>query len=170
MGSGTVYTVPFTDVVRANGTAIYPSGPVWNYPNTSQYPMIRVKINKNGYAKIYGYDFANGVGNYEELLLVNAAYQKVPINLFGENTVVFDQDNTFAPSFLNAEFNTFNSAGFCDTDGDGLENRLDLDSDGDGCSDAYEAKTTTDVTANFRFTSGFGTNGFVDAKEITADN
>ena len=34
----------------------------------------------------------------------------------------------------------FNLGGFveCDTDGDGIPNRLDLDSDGDGCSDAIE--------------------------------
>jgi len=36
-------------------------------------------------------------------------------------------------------------AGVCttDTDGDGIPNQLDLDSDGDGCSDAYEAGVTT---------------------------
>jgi hypothetical protein len=151
MSAATVYPVPFTDIVRANGTAIYPSGAVWNYPNTSQYPLIRVKISNNGYSKIYGYDFVNGTGNYNELVLVNAVYQKVPINLTGVNTVVIDQDNTFAPSNLNAEFNTFSSEGFCDIDGDGVENRLDLDSDGDGCSDAYEAKTTTSTTANFQY-------------------
>ena len=34
-----------------------------------------------------------------------------------------------------------------DTDGDGIPNRLDLDSDGDCCSDAVEAKTVTSLTA-----------------------
>ena len=40
---------------------------------------------------------------------------------------------------------------FTDTDGDGIPNRLDLDSDGDGCSDAIEgdaAFTTTDLVAS----------------------
>ena len=120
MGSANPYPKPYTDIVRADGTAIYPSGAVWTYPNTVQYPLIRVKISNNGYAKIYGYDFVNGTGNYKELILVNAVYQKVPINLSGNNTIVFGQDNTWAPSNLNAEFNTFNSAGFCDNDGDGF--------------------------------------------------
>ncbi|MEY3411483.1 MAG: hypothetical protein RIQ70_169, partial [Bacteroidota bacterium] len=96
--------------------------------------------------------------------------QKVPINLNGTNVIKFGQNAEYNPTYLNAEFNTFNSAGFCDTDGDGVENRLDLDSDGDGCSDAYEAKTTTDISANFKFTNGFGTNGFYDALETVTDN
>ena len=172
MGSSMVYPVPYSDVVRANSTPIYPLGNVWNYPNASQYPLIRVKINKNGYSKIYGYDFVNGTGNYVELVLVNAVYQKVPINLIGNNTVVIDQNNSFSPSFLNAEFNTFNSAGFCDTDRDGVENRLDLDSDGDGCSDAYEAKTTTSTTTDFQYAANlsYGTNGFLNTLETTVDN
>ena len=70
------------------------------------------------------------------------------------------------------EFNTFDSAGFCDTDRDGVENRLDLDSDGDGCSDAYEAKTTTSTTTDFQYASNlsYGTNGFLNTLETTADN
>ncbi|MCE2705437.1 MAG: discoidin domain-containing protein, partial [Terrimonas sp.] len=172
MGSATVYPVPHSDVVRANSTPIYPLGSVWTYPNTAQYPLIRVKISNTGYAKIYGYDFVNGAGNYVELVLVNAAYQKVPINLNGNNTVVIDQNNSFSPSYLNAELNTFDSAGFCDTDRDGVENRLDLDSDGDGCSDAYEAKTTTSTTTDFQYASNlsYGTNGFLNTLETTADN
>jgi hypothetical protein len=172
LGAATVYPVSNTDVVRANSTPIYPLGTVWTYPNTAQYPLIRVKISNTGYSKIYGYDFVNGSGNYVELVLVSAAYQKVPINLNGSNTVVIDQNNTFSPSYLNAEFNTFNSAGFCDTDRDGVENRLDLDSDGDGCSDAYEAKTTTSTTTDFQYASNlsYGTNGFLNTLETTADN
>jgi hypothetical protein len=58
-----------------------------------------------------------------------------------------------------------------DTDNDGTPNNLDLDSDGDNCSDAYEAGATTDGTANFKFpTAGVGTNGFADILEKVADN
>jgi hypothetical protein len=52
LGAGYPYPKPYTDIVRADGTAIYPSGTVWTYPNTAQYPLIRVKISKNGYSKI----------------------------------------------------------------------------------------------------------------------
>jgi hypothetical protein len=134
--------------------------------------LIRVKISNNGYSKIYGYDFVNGTGNYNELVLVDAVYQKVPINLTGNNTIVISQDNTWAPSNLNAEFNTYSSAGICDTDGDGQENRLDLDSDNDGCSDALESKTTTSTSANFQYANNlsYGTNGFLNTLETVADN
>ena len=40
-----------------------------------------------------------------------------------------------------------------DTDGDGIPNHLDLDSDNDGCSDALEANTTTNQTTNYQFPS-----------------
>ncbi|NML71788.1 hypothetical protein HHL23_18595 [Chryseobacterium sp. RP-3-3] len=44
-----------------------------------------------------------------------------------------------------------------DTDGDSTPNHLDLDSDGDGCSDALESGATTSLTPNFAFTSAAGT-------------
>jgi hypothetical protein len=57
-----------------------------------------------------------------------------------------------------------------DTDGDGILNHLDLDSDGDGCSDAIEAGTAPLGTTAFSATSFFdpattGANGFRDALE-----
>ncbi len=57
-----------------------------------------------------------------------------------------------------------------DTDNDGVPNFLDLDSDNDGCSDAYESGATTNTTANYRFPDPVGTNGLVDSKETAADN
>ncbi len=58
-----------------------------------------------------------------------------------------------------------------DTDNDGIPNRLDLDSDADGCSDAYEAGTTTSTSANYAHPSaGVGTNGFANSLESTTDN
>uniref|UniRef100_UPI0025C29EED hypothetical protein n=1 Tax=Daejeonella sp. TaxID=2805397 RepID=UPI0025C29EED len=57
-----------------------------------------------------------------------------------------------------------------DTDGDGIFNHHDLDSDADGCSDALESGSTTNTTANFKFTSAVGTNGLADGLETVADN
>jgi large repetitive protein len=57
-----------------------------------------------------------------------------------------------------------------DTDGDGIPNSLDLDSDGDTCSDALESGATTDVTANYAFTGTVGTNGLDNSKETAVDN
>jgi gliding motility-associated-like protein len=52
-----------------------------------------------------------------------------------------------------------------DTDNDGIANRLDLDSDGDGCSDALESGATTSTTANFAFTGTMGANGLDNSLE-----
>ncbi len=57
-----------------------------------------------------------------------------------------------------------------DTDGDTVYNHLDSDSDGDGCSDAFETGATTDETANFKFTGTVGTNGLDNSLETSTDN
>jgi hypothetical protein len=59
---------------------------------------------------------------------------------------------------------------FVDTDGDGIPNRLDLDSDGDGCSDAYEGGATTNTTPNYEFTGAMGANGLEDSLETSVDS
>lgn len=62
------------------------------------------------------------------------------------------------------------NAPFCDPDNDGISNQFDLDSDGDGCSDAVEAGATNDLTNNYAFPGPYGTNGLANAKETVADN
>jgi hypothetical protein len=57
----------------------------------------------------------------------------------------------------------------CDTDGDGIPNRLDLDSDGDGCSDAFEGGATTNKTDSI-IAGPYGTNGLANSKETATDN
>ena len=53
-----------------------------------------------------------------------------------------------------------------DTDNDNIPNHFDLDSDNDGCSDAFEAGTTTVQTVNFQFSNtGTGANGFENTLE-----
>ncbi|MEG1592136.1 beta strand repeat-containing protein [Chryseobacterium sp.] len=54
-------------------------------------------------------------------------------------------------------------------DGDGILPHLDLDSDGDGCSDAYEAGATTNLATNYKFTGAVGVNGLDNTLE-TSDN
>jgi hypothetical protein len=62
-----------------------------------------------------------------------------------------------------------------DTDSDGKLNHLDLDSDGDGCSDAIEAGTAPLGTTAFSATSFFaptttGTNGFANSLETATES
>jgi hypothetical protein len=59
---------------------------------------------------------------------------------------------------------------YIDTDNDGTPNSLDLDSDADGCSDAYEAGSTTNLTSNYAFTGAMGVNGLDNSKETAVDN
>lgn len=55
-----------------------------------------------------------------------------------------------------------------DPDGDGTPSHLDLDSDNDGCSDAFESGSTTNTTANFNYTNtDVGTNGLSNSIETT---
>lgn len=60
-----------------------------------------------------------------------------------------------------------------DTDGDGIPNHLDLDSDNDGIFDAYEAGHGASVASNGRINgsdSGSGVNGLFDDIETSADS
>jgi len=45
----------------------------------------------------------------------------------------------------------YNNTDCADSDLDGIPNSLDLDSDNDGCSDAYEVGATTDLGAEYQF-------------------
>ena len=57
-----------------------------------------------------------------------------------------------------------------DTDSDGILNHFDLDSDGDGCSDALESGATTSTTSNYVFTGNMGSNGLDNSLETVGDN
>lgn len=57
-----------------------------------------------------------------------------------------------------------------DTDKDGVPNYLDLDSDGDGCSDAFESGATLSKKSDFRFVGSFGKNGLSDSVEFAGDD
>ncbi|MEM6316095.1 MAG: Ig-like domain-containing protein [Bacteroidota bacterium] len=58
----------------------------------------------------------------------------------------------------------------CDEDGDGLPDYLDLDSDGDGCSDAKEAGHFLAVQADSTISGPYGENGLADAVETATDS
>jgi hypothetical protein len=58
----------------------------------------------------------------------------------------------------------------CDTDGDGIMNQLDTDSDGDGCGDATEAGATSNTTSNFTFSGPFGSNGLQNSLETSSES
>jgi hypothetical protein len=140
-------------------------GSPWTYPSTATKPLLRVVINKFGEVKLLGLNQTLNV--YEEMILRSATFNSIPINLTGTNTFTIDQDTQYNPTYLNAEFNALYNTGFCDTDSDGIPNGQDLDSDGDGCFDAVEAKVLTTSSTGI-VAGGYGTNGFADSQETTS--
>ena len=57
-----------------------------------------------------------------------------------------------------------------DHDADGFPNHLDLNSDGDSCSDAFEASATTSATENYAFPGPYGANGLANSLETAIDS
>jgi len=76
-------------------------------------------------------------------------------------------------AILNGSFSMSEACSFADEDNDGIENRFDLDSDNDGCSDAFEAGVitteVTDITVAPFDGSNVGANGFENSIESGGD-
>lgn len=93
-------------------------------------PLLRVVINQAGEFELFGARTSNGP--LEPMILTTPA-NTFTWNPSGTNTITIGQD-VVGPTNMAG---TLLTAG-CDTDNDGFPNHLDLDSDGDGCSDANE--------------------------------
>ncbi|MFN5055689.1 MAG: hypothetical protein ACK5EP_06520, partial [Bacteroidota bacterium] len=70
---------------------------------------------------------------------------------------------------------SYNPKSICsaDVDNDNIPNHRDLDSDGDGCSDALESGATSSTTSNYQFTGttgDFGANGYINTLETSAES
>ena len=75
-------------------------------------------------------------------------------------------------TYSNIIFTSYAPNGVCadiDTDADGVANRLDIDSDGDGCNDAIEGGASTLASTAIPFTT-VGTNGLANAVEDPVDS
>ena len=143
---------------------------VWTVNGSQSKPLIRVYIDKFGAVKVFGSKTSNG--NLEEMRLRTGSFNTVTLNTTTTNIFEIGQQ-VIGPTYITGDFGVVTTN--CDFDGDGIPNDLDSDSDNDGCSDAYEAKTTTDITPNYKFTStnnaaDFGANGFYNALETATDN
>lgn len=93
-------------------------------------PLLRVVINQSGEFELFGTRTSNGP--LEPMVLTTPA-STFTWNPSGNNTITIGQA-VVGPTNMTG---TLLTAG-CDTDNDGFPNHLDLDSDGDGCSDANE--------------------------------
>jgi hypothetical protein len=88
-------------------------------------------------------------------------------SLFGDNLYGTNQNKVATP-FAIANQNCQVDPCQVDTDGDGIVNSLDLDSDNDGIYDADEAGHNA-AHVNGEVTGAVGANGFVDALETAED-
>lgn len=88
-------------------------------------------------------------------------------NLLATGFTFTADHSSIAGSFQNEGFSvTTDTCYLVNTDGTGQPNYLDLDSDNDDCSDALEAGATTNLTADFQFTSAdANNNGLIDVVE-----
>ncbi len=103
---------------------------IWTISGTHGSPLLRVVVDQAGQFELFGTRTNNGP--LEPLTLTTPA-NVVSWNTSGTNSIAIGQ-LVAGPTNMQGSLLT---AG-CDTDSDGFPNHLDLDSDGDGCSDANE--------------------------------
>uniref|UniRef100_UPI0037C04D5C FG-GAP repeat domain-containing protein n=1 Tax=Daejeonella sp. TaxID=2805397 RepID=UPI0037C04D5C len=182
---GTLIQQIYPTDVSLNGKTIFQ----FNLPSPKLLNLIELANNTNqtpfiagGTYKIQG--SIDGATNWVDIVSSQVVANTAPI-LATTNSIKFDMSNN-GSKYLSYRIVGISITGqanwaqeaylgelVCtdiDTDSDGKPNRLDLDSDADGCSDAKEAGTTTSLTANYAFTSAVGTNGLANVLETSADN
>lgn len=124
-------------------------------------------------------DFSNPV----QILFSQAVVQNTPTRITGtEGYAILRMNGTFttisfnytvAENFANFVFGA-DFIIYCDTDGDGVPNHLDLDSDNDGIYDLVEARHTAPDANQDGIIDGaasaFGTSGLFNGLETIVDN
>ncbi|WP_409557687.1 T9SS type B sorting domain-containing protein [Allomuricauda sp. SCSIO 64092] len=103
---------------------------IWTITGTNGTPILRVVIDQAGQFELFGTRSTNGP---LEPMVLDTPPTPISWNSLGNNTITIGQD-VVGPTNMRGVLLT---AG-CDTDSDGIPDHLDLDSDGDGCSDANE--------------------------------
>lgn len=103
---------------------------VYTLTGSAGSPLLRVVIDQLGQFQLYGSKTSNGPLEPMTLTIPAATFVWNPS---GNNSISINQAITGATNMSGVLL----TAG-CDTDADGTPDQLDLDSDGDGCSDANE--------------------------------
>ncbi|CAN1578581.1 Bacterial TSP3 repeat [Spirosomataceae bacterium] len=183
---GTLVQQIYPTDVSLNGKTIFQ----FNLPSPKLLTLIELANNANqtpfiagGTYKIQGSN--DGGTTWIDIVASQVVANTAPI-LATTNSIKFDMPNNVYPYLayriygisISGQANWAQEAYFgelvCtefDTDNDGISNRLDLDSDGDGCNDAKESGTATSTTSTAGVVaSPYGTNGFANSLETTTDN
>jgi hypothetical protein len=132
--------------------------------NTNGLARLRLHIDSSGRVRMYATKTSTSNNEVEVFPSDGSNFGTLlPAQL---NYLVLNHSST-GNDIINCEF-VFH---FNDPDGDGIINALDLDSDNDGCSDAYEAGFTTDNTTNYSFSNyETGSNGLANTLETSDDS
>lgn len=108
---------------------------VYHMTGNAAHPLVRVVISPTGKVSILGSKATNS--DLYELTPINGnSFNSIVWYSAGTNTVTVTQ-SIDGPTYITG-YGVGYKKSFCDPDGDGISNELDLDSDGDGCPDALE--------------------------------
>lgn len=196
---------------RTNGSFSYNTINNWKLVATNIRPTaantIKVKIAPTA-STAATYVFAdamlitNGINTYiidnnstnTDGFLIQGAWSQQNVSNAYLGTNSYLTSPAYAGNTASWTFSNIATPTLCDTDGDGIANNLDLDSDGDGCPDAKEANvkvtltsgnvvnlvnynagsgtatSTTNNVANAIANGTYGSNGFADAIETSTES
>ena len=163
---------PPQNIMFADGS-LYGAGgipDIWNITATDpDHPIVRVVISQSGNITLFGSKITGGP--LFPLTLFNGnTLNSIIWNTAAANVVTVSQLVT-GPTYITGNGKGLKK-GFCDFDGDGIPNELDLDSDNDGCPDAIEGdENVTDAQlVNAAGTLGVGTGSTSPVKNLCASN
>ena len=123
---------------------------------------VKLVIDPNGEVSLYGSKTPGGALELMYIQTGDPQFNTISLNESGNNTVQITQ-MTLGPTYINGGY--YFSELVCsdqDTNNNSVVDRLDLDSDGDGCPDALEGAgtfTSSDLDSNNRLSGGVDTNG-----------
>lgn len=131
--------------IRFADGSLYESGGVpaiWTITGTASNPSVRVVISQSGNITLFGSKVSGGP--LFPLTLFNGnTLNSIIWNTAAANVVTVSQFVT-GPTHITGNGKGLKK-GFCDFDGDGIPNELDVDSDNDGCPDAVEGSENVTV-------------------------
>jgi hypothetical protein len=123
---------------------------------------VKLVIDPNGEVSLYGSKTPGGALELMYIQTGDPQFNTISLNESGNNTVQITQ-LPYGPTYINGGY--YFSELVCsdqDTNNNSVVDRLDLDSDGDGCPDALEGAgtfTSSDLDSNNRLSGGVDTNG-----------
>nr|WP_284699649.1 DUF4347 domain-containing protein [Sphingomonas lycopersici] len=111
---------------------------VWTLTGTAANPLVQIRIDRQGQVTLFGSRTSGGA--LEPMKLLNGSLNTVPLlSPAGDAVITLSQSNASPPTSLTGAIQI---ATVANPDGDGIESRLDLDSDNDGITDNVEAQKT----------------------------